>query len=121
MAAHEFGVNSNKVRRGLRKNDIAPGDDGKYSTRQVAAAIFKTDGLEQRGIEARWQAKIYDADLKKLRLDEEAGKLWPSDWVKSRWRDQITKIFQFIRHSTLTKPEQRQLISQIETGITKNT
>ena len=120
-AAYEFYAPRSRVKRGLRQLGIKPGSDQKYSIHDIVRALFSNNDLEQRGVEARWNAKIYDAELKKLRLEEEAGKLWPSDWVKARWRDQITKIFQFIRHSTLTKPEQRQLISQIETGITKDT
>ena len=47
MAAVEFGISDRTLVQRLRADDSNPGEDGRYSTRQVARAIFCDKEIEQ--------------------------------------------------------------------------
>src|SRR5581483_5489393 len=112
-AAMEFGVTMNKVARGLKSLGIAPGKDGKYTTKQVASAIFGCDGLEQKAKEARWRGQIAEAELKQLRRDELKGSLVAVDLVKKRFADFAVTLMQKMRNSSLKDSEKKQFAAEL--------
>lgn len=75
LAASEFGINPRTVSSRIKTTGIIPGDDGKFSTKQIAAAVFgdidgerlretraKADGLELENQRKRGEV-IYVAEF----------------------------------------------------------
>jgi hypothetical protein len=120
QGAIEFHVSYSSVKKGLKHAGIAQNWDYKYSIYELSKAIFKQDGLEEKGTAARWESKIHEAELKKIKRDELSGKLIKWEFIKKEWRDLITTISQRIRHNpSMTALEKKQLISEIEIDVGK--
>ena len=121
IAALECGVTVNKVKGGLKANGIAPGKDGKYSFREIVTALTSATGLEAKAKEAKWQHMIEEAELAKVMRQEKRGKLAPIELLKKYAEDIIVQHVQYIRHSSLSEVEKKQLIEQIrETHFSQN-
>jgi hypothetical protein len=54
----EFGRSVQRIKTGLRAAGISPGADGKYSTREIATALFGFGTLERRAREAKMQQQM---------------------------------------------------------------
>ena len=77
LASQEFHKTGNRIREGLRAHGIEAGRDGKYSTQQIAKAIFDHDALEATAKAAKWQQQIDEAEEAKMRRAW-CGWAWPS-------------------------------------------
>ena len=112
-AQTEFKVHCNKIKTGLKLNGVKGGPDGKYSTYEIAHAIFGFNGLEKRAKEAKFQRIIDEAETAKLKREHERGKLAPVSTLKESLLDVLTQIVQYIRHSRLTEEEKKFLVRNI--------
>jgi hypothetical protein len=112
-ASRELGISSRALKRKLLSQAVIPGLDGMFSMRQIFDALNGVDDLERSAKEARWKAKIDEAAYAKLRLAEKRNTLIPVAVVLERAHDTATTFFQCIRHSSMPKAEQRQLIDQV--------
>ena len=66
LAAQEFHKTVNRVHQGLRAHGIEAGEDGRYSTQEIALAIFDRDALEAKAKASRWQQQIDEAGIDKV-------------------------------------------------------
>jgi hypothetical protein len=112
-AQTEFQVNANKIKTGLKLNGVKPGPDGKFSTYQVAHAIFGFNGLEKRAKEAKFRRVIDEAETAKLERDAIRGRLAPVQTMKEALADILTQTVQYIRHSNLTDVDKKFLVRNI--------
>ena len=112
-AESEFGRAVRTIRTGLQAAGISPGKDGKYSTREIATALFGFGTLERRAREAKMQRIIDEAEIAKIERDESRGRLIPLQMLKDYAADIFTQTVTFIRHSKLSDAEKRQLIEQL--------
>lgn len=101
-AAIEYGVTVNKVKAGLKAVGIEPGEDGKYSLREIAAAIFDSTGLKSKAAEARYQKQINEAQMVRDKVLENKGELIKKSDVTEFLMDAQTVLFQIARHSKLS-------------------
>jgi hypothetical protein len=97
----------------LQAAGISPGKDGKYSTREITTALFGFGTLERRAREARLQQQIDEARLARSKLLQHEGALLPIGIMKFCVADMLAQTVSFIRHSSLTKQEQEQLVAQL--------
>ena len=112
-AALECGVTLNKVKAGLKANEIDPGKDGKFSFKDIVTALSSRSGLEQKAKEARYQRQIDEAEAAKIDRDEKRGKVVNVNRMKDFVADLIVQVVQFIRHSEMNEKQQKLLIEQI--------
>jgi hypothetical protein len=112
-ACEEFHKTARIIREGLRANNIEPGPDGKFSSLDVALACFELPALEKKAREAKLRQQIAEADLQQMRRDVEEGKLAPIQTLVDAHLDIITQVVQFVRHSSMTEAEKKQLITMV--------
>jgi hypothetical protein len=113
LAGRELGVSSRALARKLVSNAILPGEDSMFSMRQIFDALNGNSDLERRAKEARWQSKIDEAELSRLRLEEKQEKLIHVDVILAKIEDYVATFASGVRHSSMPKNEQRQLIDQL--------
>ena len=65
-AAAEFGVDRRWLTKRLRQDSIEPGEDGKFSTQQVASTIYGGIGAEKLG-KTRAERELLEIELAKER------------------------------------------------------
>jgi hypothetical protein len=109
----EFGRSVQRIKTGLRAAGISPGKDGKYSTREITTALFGFGTLERRAREAKMNQQIDEARLARSKLLQHEGALLPIAILKFCVADVFTQVVSFIRHSSLPKQEQEQLVAQL--------
>jgi hypothetical protein len=109
----EYGRSVLRIKSGLRAAGISPGADGKYSTREIAEALFGFGTLERRAREAKMNQQIDEARLARSKLLQHEGALLPIAILKFCIADVLTNVVTFIRHSSLTKEESERLVSQL--------
>ena len=112
-AALEFGVTVNKVKKGLAQLGIEPAKDGKWSTRDIAEALFKKDALEKKAKDARYQAQIDEAKWARDRRLKQEGELVEVSAVKETMADLVITYVGFIRRSKLSATDKNSLIKQL--------
>ena len=66
QAAGEFGVDTRTLRKRIRQAGVEPGMDGKYSIKQICAAVFG-DLAGQRTREVKAKADLLEIELAKER------------------------------------------------------
>jgi hypothetical protein len=113
QASLECNVTTNKVKLGLKQNGIAPGNDGRYSLKEIVLALSSRSGLELKAKEAKFQRQIDEAEDAKTQRDERRGKLAKVEKLKDYAADVLAQVVSYIRHSSLTDKEKKQLIEQI--------
>lgn len=115
MAWMETGRSLNTIRAGLKANNISPGDDGKYSTRDIVTAILgRSASLKSQADDARHNKAITEAELTKLKFEREKGEWVKIDKVREFLTDYSTQVVQFIRHSKMTAAEKQQLLRNLQ-------
>ena len=81
-AAKEFGCDFKTLVKRLTAAGIVPGDDGRYSTQQIARALY----LDGGDIDAEKLRKVrLECDLLQRKLDEADGRLLDADAVLRCW------------------------------------
>jgi signal recognition particle GTPase len=118
-ARHEFRVPYSRMRRCLEANNIEPGPDGKYSTQQIATALFNhKNPLEQKAKNARWEAYIQQAELKKQQLEALQARLVPRDVAEKLLKDLVAVVAETIRRNPNVSPtEKRQWIEEMSETV----
>ena len=109
----EFGRAVRTIRSGLQAAGISPGKDGKYSTREIAEALFGFGTLERRAREAKMQQQIDQARLARNKLLQQEKILAPLAIMRFLVADLLAGTVSFIRHSSMTQQEKDQLIAQL--------
>jgi hypothetical protein len=117
QAARQLGVRATHIKNGLIRQQIGPGADGKFSVREIFTALNNLSELEREAKRARFQAKIDQAEYQRLRLEEKQGVLVHIDVALAQFRDIAAIFFGGIRHSSMPKAEQKQLIDQMGQAI----
>ena len=112
QAARQIGVRSKHIKDGLTRHQFSPGNDGTFSLREIFQALNDLGALEAEAKRASFQAKIDDAAFRKLRLEEKRNELVPVLVAADQIQDLAATWFTAIRHSSMPKSEQRQLIDQ---------
>src|SRR6266481_6021272 len=106
VAGQEFGVTTSKVKAGLRRLGIvSSGKDGKFTTQEIAAALFKTDAKEQRAKESRWDSQIDEAKYKRNQREEQECRLVDVKMAQEAFDDLVATHVSIIRHSKMTDME----------------
>jgi hypothetical protein len=113
QAGLELKITFNKIKAALRANGIAPGEDGKFSLREIFTALQSPNGLETKAKEARLQKIIDEAEVARLKRRREENRLIEWEPVVRWINDMQVTIFTAIRHSLLSKDEQQNLIDSI--------
>lgn len=115
LAWMETGRSLNTIRAGLRANNISPGPDGKYSTRDIVAAIVgKGHSLKAEAEEAKHQKAITEAEAAKVKLEQLRNKLVSIDEVREFITDLQTRIAQRLRHSKMPKQEIEEALREMK-------
>lgn len=79
VAASEFGLNPRTVTKRIKQAGLRAGDDGCFSTRDIAAALFGDyEGERVRKMRA-------EADLLEMDRDEKLRRLLPAEAVGRVW------------------------------------
>jgi hypothetical protein len=98
QASQHFGVTVNKISAGLKQQNIRPGADGKYSTKDIFLAITgPPDSLKRRAEEARYRRIIEEAAAVRATLEEYKRNFVPVEEIKEFFdhaRPILRKIFQ---------------------------
>ena len=85
-AAKEFHVDFKTLTKRLTAAAISPGDDGRYSTQQIARAVY----LDGGDIDAEKLRKVrLECDLLQLRKDEAENRLLDADKVLQVWSQAV--------------------------------
>ena len=85
-SASEFGIDRKTLTKRIRKAGIEPGDDGKFSTSQICAAIFGDKASEEL------RKTREEADKLALHNAEKRGQLVELSAVESAWQDIVVSI-----------------------------
>src|SRR5438128_1403599 len=109
LASTEFNQGRESITKGLKANGIKPGDDGRYSTAQIADAIFGSAKLEREAREAKYRAQIDDAEMIRNEREIQEGRLVYVNHVRDIIADGLTKAVQIIRMSRLSDKEKREV------------
>ncbi len=107
----EFGCDNQWVAKKLRAANCAPGDDGKYSTKQAILAIYGDEDAQFL------RAKIKDtkagAFLKEVKTDNLLRNNIPSSMVEKVWCDYIRDVTEKIKQSSLPLNERNDLLADL--------
>lgn len=114
-AGHEFGKNKETISANLHKTGQLPGEDGKFSTRQIIIAIFGDVTIEKARL-VREQAD------KAARENAQAGhSLVDIEAVKSYFVDLAVTVRQLILASAMPKVEQDELLNDFAESFNAHT
>lgn len=113
FAGSEFGKPREKVTLALKNAGEMPGADGKFSTRQIANALFDGTALEREAKSARHRQQIDEAEMIKNDRDVQEGKVALVAHMKEFVADVTTRLVQMIRQSDLKEPTKKQWIAEI--------
>ena len=88
-AAKEFACDFKTMVKRLTAAAIVPGDDGRYSTQQIARALY----LDGGDIDAEKLRKVrLECDLLQRKLDEADGRLLDADAVLRCWSQAVLNV-----------------------------
>lgn len=85
-AQSEFGTDAETISKRLRASGVTPGEDGKFSTRQIALAVFgDIDGEKLR-------LAHHQANLSEMEDKRQKGKLLDAAQVQSVWEQHVVAL-----------------------------
>lgn len=117
QAAGEFGIDRRTLSNRLRAASIEPGEDAKFSTTQIVAAIH--GDLEKERARNEGAA----ADLREMKRDQARGLLIPREWLTEVLNDVRIALQQVIEGSGLPPAKKREAFENLrklgETDWTK--
>jgi hypothetical protein len=111
LAAREFGLGEDTLRRKVAQALLLPGDDGRWSTRQICAAVF--DDLDAEKV----RLTRAQADKAELDLEERRKQLVSCDGVAKFCTGVATAIRQKLIVSSLPVDELDALLRELETML----
>lgn len=106
-AASEFAINPRTLSARIKQLGILPGDDGKYSTKEMAAAVF--GDLERERI--RLTSAEADAQERENRVTE--GELVEITEFQKDYAPIYVEMVRLIRSFKLTDDEQDMLLAKL--------
>ena len=106
-ASMEFGVHRRTITQRIREAGIEAGEDGKYSTRDIADTIYGSLGAERLG-KTRAERELLEIELGKERRD-----LIPSRRVYSLLEDVFVSVKMKILGSSMSEVEQDKLLVEL--------
>ena len=106
-ASMEFGVHRRTITQRIREAGIETGEDGKYSTRDIADTIYGSLGAERLG-KTRAERELLEIELGKERRD-----LIPSRRVYSLLEDVFVSVKMKILGSSMSEVEQDKLLVEL--------
>src|SRR5215469_3549737 len=106
-ASMEFGVHRRTITQRIREAGIETGEDGKYSTRDIADTIYGSLGAERLG-KTRAERELLEIELGKERRD-----LIPSKRVYSLLEDVFVSVKMKILGSSMSEIEQDKLLVEL--------
>ena len=106
-ASGEFDINPRTLSKRLKSADTQAGEDGKYNTAQVCAAVFGDMAGE------KLRNEKLKADLLELELAREQGKVLDTELTRERWTDVAMAITQRIKASPLTDKTKGEILRDI--------
>lgn len=107
-AAAEFGIDRDTLSRRLRAAGIAPGEDKRFSTKEILAALFGDLEKEKTRNEA---AK---ADLHEMKRDLDASRLIPAEVARASMHKLTGGIMVVISASPLTAKQQAAIAGNLD-------
>jgi len=112
-AATEFRKDARAVRKGLREIDAKLGSDGKYSSDDIAKAIFDLPRMEYLAKQAQFQRQIAEAKIAELKRAEQEGKMVDIKLFRTMALDMLLSLATFIRHTKMSEEEKQQAINSL--------
>lgn len=109
-AASEFGINPRTLSARLKQNGATGGDDLKFSTKQIATAIY--GDLEREKI--RLTSAEADAQERENKLA--IGELIEVAEIQRRFAPIMVELVRIVRASALSDADQDALLSQLATA-----
>lgn len=106
-ASKEFGVNQEIIAKRLKGQGILPGEDGYYSTKQIATAVY--GDLERERI----RLTSAEADAQERENLLELGKLIDATEFEKDYAPIYVEMVRLIRSSKLTEDEQDALLAKL--------
>ena len=106
-AAVEFGLDDLTLSKRIKTSEIVPGADGKFSTRQICAAVYgDMDGEKLR--EVRHRANLLELQEQQLRRE-----LVPVADVQRVWGAVIVAIRQYIWNCNAEETDRRRWLAEL--------
>lgn len=106
-ACGEFGINPRTLSGRIKQLGILPGDDGKYSTKEIAAAVY--GDLEREKI----RLTSAEADAQEVKNRVQAGELVDVEEFKRFYAAIYVEMVRIIRASTLSETDQDNLLTSL--------
>src|SRR5215472_14062887 len=106
-AATEFGVSEERVRTGLKKHGIMPGDDERWSSQQIGMAIFDPDANRTQQEASKTARMVAEAEKAKLEMLEYRSDLVRASTLDAWIVEMFAQVVQIIRHLPFLSGEQR--------------
>ena len=94
----EFGIAETTLKTGLKRHGISPGEDQRFTTQQIAKAIFDNERYDARLKEAKTRTAEDEAEEVHNRLLLQRGTLLRTETVEACFVEIFTQIAQCIRH-----------------------
>lgn len=110
-ASREFGSHREQMERARRANHIEPGEDNRFSTKQICAMVF---GDKQLADARRAEADAESAIRRNLREDLE---LLPTQAAGAATDPVLIVLRQQICSSSLSEAEKDDMLEGIESGL----
>lgn len=108
QAAYEFGIDHRSLSKRLTQADLAPGEDGRFSTRQIAAAVWGDADSESL------RKLTQEADKLEIQNRRARGELIEADAVYRHFEGVFVSLRQRIMASKLTREEQDDLMLDLQ-------
>lgn len=108
QAGSEFDIDAQTLGKRLRSESIECGEDGRFGTKQIVAAIAGDLEKEKTRNEA---AK---ADLHEMKRDLERGRLIPAERVRASLEELKVAISQVIDHSHLDANQKASIYANLQ-------
>jgi len=112
-AATEYGVSEGTFRSGFKKHGISPGPDQRYSTREVATAIYDPDRLDASIKEAKARKAAAEAEKAQMEMLELRGVLVRTTTLEEWLPEFYIQLAQCIRHLPHLSPERRDAVLKV--------
>ena len=106
-AAVEFGLDDLTLTKRIKTSEIVPGTDGKFSTRQICAAVYgDMDGEKLR--EVRHRANLLELQEQQLRRE-----LVPVADVQRVWGAIVVAVRQYIWNCNAEETDRRRWLAEL--------
>jgi len=109
-ASTELGMSEEKIKMGLKKHGIMPGDDQKWSTQQICKAAFDPDAHGTAQQEAKTQKMVAEAEKAQQDLLELRLQLVRTSTLDECLAEIFQQIVQLLRHLPLPSEERERLL-----------